>query len=144
MTDNYEDIINLPHPVSRTHPQMSMMARAAQFAPFAALTGYNAAIEETARLTDAERELSEVEQGALNQKMAWLQEHMSKHPLITITHFVHDTRKSGGAFVQTPGNLKSIDTVDQLLVLSDGTKVPLRGIMEVEIMDLHCKVSTYR
>lgn len=131
--DNYEDIINLPHPVSKTHPQMSMMARAAQFAPFAALTGHNAAIEETARLTDSERELSEMEQGVLNQKMVWLQEHINEHPFITITHFVHDARKAGGTFVQTPGNLKSIDTIEQVLVLTDGTKVPLRGIMEVEI-----------
>lgn len=136
MTDNYEDIINLPHPVSKTHPQMSMMARAAQFAPFAALTGHNAAIEETARLTDSERDLSEVEQGALNQKIAWLQEHIDEHPLITITHFVHDARKAGGAFVQTPGNLKTIDPVDQLLVLTDGHKIPLRGIMEIEIKQM--------
>lgn len=133
MTENYEDIINLPHPVSKTHPQMSMMARAAQFAPFAALTGHNAAIEETARLTDSERELSEMEQGGLNQKMAWLQEHIDEHPFITITHFVHDARKAGGAFVQTPGNLKSIDAVDQVLLLKDGTKISLRGILEIEI-----------
>lgn len=133
MNDNYEDIINLPHPVSKTHPQMSMMARAAQFAPFAALTGHNAAIEETARLTDAERELGELEQGVLNQKMAWLQEHIDEHPQIIITHFVHDARKAGGTFVQTHGNLKSVDTVDQVVVLTDGTKVALNGIMEIEI-----------
>lgn len=132
--DNYEDIINLPHPVSKTHPQMSMMARAAQFAPFAALTGHNAAIEETARLTDSERELSEMEQRALNEKMAWLQQHIDEHPSVTITHFVRDVRKAGGAFIQTPGRLKSVDTIGQFLTLTDGTTLPLRGIMEIEIM----------
>lgn len=131
--DNYEDIINLPHPVSKTHPQMSMMARAAQFAPFAALTGHNAAIEETARLTDSERELGEMEQGALNMTMAWLKEHVDDHPFINITHFVHDARKAGGVFVQTSGNLKCIDTLSQEIIMTDGTKVPFRGIMEIDI-----------
>ena len=135
MNDTYEDIIDLPHPVSKTHPQMSMMARAAQFAPFAALTGHNAAIEETARLTDAERALDETERTYLNRKMAWLQEHIDEHPLVCITHFVHDRRKAGGAFVQTPGNLKTIDAVEHLLVMMDGTKVPLQGIMEIEILN---------
>lgn len=113
---------------------MLMMARAAQFAPFAALTGHNAAIEETARLTDSERELSEMEQRALNEKMTWLQQHIDEHPSVTITHFVQDVRKAGGAFIQTPGRLKSVDTIGQLLTLTDGTTLPLRGIMEIEIM----------
>lgn len=111
---------------------MSMMARAAQFAPFAALTGHNAAIAETARLTDSVRELSEVEQGALNQKMAWLQEHIAEQPSVTLTHFVHDTRKAGGAFVQTVCRLKTIDTTAQVLVLSDGSRIAFGNVMEIE------------
>ena len=85
MIDNYDDIINLPHHVSERHPQMSMMNRAAQFAPFAALTGHAAAIEETARLTDSQMELAEEDSEILNQKMAYLREVINEHPTIVVT-----------------------------------------------------------
>ena len=85
--NEYDDIINLPHHVSSRHPQMSMMNRAAQFAPFAALTGHAAAIEETARLTDEQMELAEEDNEILNQKIAYLRENLHEHPLVTITYF---------------------------------------------------------
>ena len=87
MTDNYDDIINLPHHVSTRHPQMSMMNRAAQFAPFAALTGHAAAIEETARLTDTQMELADEDSEILNQKKAYLRKNINEHPPISITYF---------------------------------------------------------
>lgn len=131
---NYDDIIHLPHPVSKTHPPMSMMARAAQFAPFAALTGHNAAIAETARLTEEEHDLSETEQDELNRKMAWLQEHISEQPAINITHFVPDGRKAGGAFRQTAGHLKRIAPVERLIILTDGQTIALQHTMNILIV----------
>lgn len=129
--NNYDDIIHLPHPVSKTHAPMSMMARAAQFAPFAALTGHNAAIAETARLTEEERSLSEMEQDELNRKMAWLQEHIGEKPLVSITHFVPDSRKAGGSIQQTAGHLKCIDLVEHLIILTDGQSIALRHVMNI-------------
>ena len=93
MTDKYDDIINLPHHVSKRHPQMSMMNRAAQFAPFAALTGHSAAIEETARLTESQQELADEDSEILNHKMAYLREAINEHPTISITYFEPDKRK---------------------------------------------------
>ena len=92
----YDDIIHLPHHVSRIHPQMSMEDRAAQFSPFAALTGYDAAIVETARLTAQRVELDEYERQALNKKLQFISEHLNEHPKVSITCFVPDARKEGG------------------------------------------------
>ena len=97
MKDQYDDIINLPHHVSKTRPQMSMVDRAAQFSPFAALTGYDAAIKETGRLTDEKVNLSEEEKEALDRKQQILMEWLGDHPALTITFFVPDEKKSGGA-----------------------------------------------
>lgn len=129
---NYEDILNLPHPDPKTHPRMSMMARAAQFAPFAALTGHNAAIDETARLTESEPVLDEMEQGDLNRKIRWLQEHIEEHPFVRLTHFVPDSRKAGGSFAQTSANLKDIDIVEQEVKLTNGDRIALQSILGVD------------
>ena len=115
MTDNYDDIINLPHHVSKVHPKMSMMNRAAQFAPFAALTGHSEAIEETARLTESQQELADEDSEILNQKMAYLRETINEHPTISITYFEPDKKKAGGAYKTIEGQLQNIDDYNQTI-----------------------------
>ena len=128
----YEDIINLPHHVSSTRPQMSMLDRAAQFSPFAALTGYDAAIKETGRLTDEKIELDEDTKAALDMKQAYLIEMIDEQPEISITYFLPDTKKSGGAYVTVTGNLKRFDEYERLLILTDGKKIPMDDIADIE------------
>lgn len=132
MKDQYDDIINLPHHVSKTRPQMSMVDRAAQFSPFAALTGYDAAIKETGRLTDEKVNLSEEEKEALDRKQQILMEWLGDHPALTITFFVPDGKKSGGAYMTKSGNLKKIDEFERVMLLTDGTKIPLDDVVEIE------------
>ena len=132
MKDQYDDIINLPHHVSKTRPQMSMVDRAAQFSPFAALTGYDAAIKETGRLTDEKVNLSEEEKEALDRKQQILMEWLGDHPTLTITFFVPDEKKSGGAYMTKSGNLKKIDEFERVMLLTDGTKIPLDDVAEIE------------
>ena len=133
MIDNFDDIINLPHHVSKSHPQMSMMNRAAQFAPFAALTGHSAAIEETARLTDEQQELAEEDSEALNQKMGYLRENINKHPTITITYFEPDKKKAGGKYKSIEGQLKNIDDYIQSIVLKSGVSISFTSILDIQI-----------
>ena len=132
MKDQYDDIINLPHHVSKTRPQMSMVDRAAQFSPFAALTGYDAAIKETGRLTDEKVNLSEEEKEALDRKQQILMEWLGDHPALTITFFVPDEKKSGGAYMTKSVNLKKIDEIERVMLLTDGTKIPLDDVVEIE------------
>lgn len=129
---NYEDIINLPHHVSSKRPQMPMLDRAAQFSPFAALTGYDDAIHETGRLTDEKIDLSEEEKEALDRKQQILMERLGDHPALTVTYFVPDAKKSGGAYVTKSGNLKKIDEFERLMMLMDGTKIPLDNVADIE------------
>ena len=128
----YEDIINLPHHVSKTRPQMSMLDRAAQFSPFAALTGYDAAIKETGRLTDEKIEMDEDRKAALDMKQAYLIEMIDEQPGISITYFLPDAKKSGGAYVTVTGNLKRFDEYERLLILMDGKKIPMDDIADIE------------
>ena len=132
MTDSYDDIINLPHHVSSKHPQMSMMNRAAQFAPFAALTGHAAAIEETARLTDEQMELADEDNEILNQKMAYLWEAINEHPTISITYFEPDKKKAGGKYVSIEGLLQNIDDYNQTIVLKNGEAIPMKYILDIQ------------
>ena len=132
MKDQYDDIINLPHHVSKTRPQMSMLDRAAQFSPFAALTGYDAAIKETGRLTDEKVNLSEEEKEALDRKQQILLEKLADHPALTVIFFVPDEKKSGGAYVTKRGKKKKIDEFERLMQLADGTKIPLDDVAEIE------------
>ena len=111
--DKYAHIIDLPHHVSKVRPQMTMYQRAAQFAPFAALTGHSAAISETARLTDKAIELSESECEVLNQKITLLLAHLDEHPYICITYFVPDLKKKGGKYETHSGSIKSWDEYEQ-------------------------------
>lgn len=110
----YEDIINLPHHVSERHARMSMLDRVAQFSPFAALTGYDAAIEETARLTDAKIELDESEKDLLNKR---LREALASGTHVRISYFLPDERKVGGAYVCITGKVKKLDTLGDVEVI---------------------------
>ena len=130
--EKYEDIINLPHHVSATRPQMSMMDRAAQFSPFAALTGYDDAIKETGRLTGEKIEMDEDRKAALDMKQAYLIEMIDEQPEISITYFLPDAKKSGGAYVTVTGNLKRFDEYERLLILTDGKKIPMDDIADIE------------
>lgn len=132
MTDNYDDIINLPHHVSKTHPQMTMYQRAAQFAPFAALVGHDAMISETARLTDEEVEMEDEAVKILNRRMAYLNVRMQDHPVVTITYFIHDKKKSGGEYKSHTGTVRKIDEYDNSLTMSDGTVIPFISILDID------------
>lgn len=125
----YDDIIDLPRPKSK-HEPMPMSDRAAQFSPFAALTGYGDAIDETARLTDARIELSEEERAELDYK----QQHLSTldSPMVTVTYFVPDSRKSGGAYVTHTGVLKRVDEIEREMVFGDGTRVEMDEVVGIE------------
>ena len=127
----YDDIIDLPRPKSK-HEPMPMSDRAAQFSPFAALTGYGDAIDETARLTDARIELSEEERAELDYKQQYLATLDS--PTVTVTYFVPDERKTGGAYVTHTGVLKRVDEVERMVVFEDGLRVPLD-----EVVDINCE-----
>lgn len=128
----YDDIINLSHHVSATRPQMSMINRAAQFSPFAALTGYDAAIRETGRLTDRRIELSEDSRADLDRKQQLLSDRLAEHPEVSVTYFVPDGKKAGGAYVTVTGNVKKLDDFQRLIVLTDGTVVPVDEILALE------------
>ena len=134
MTNDYDDIINLPHHVSCKHPPMPMIDRAAQFAPFAALTGFGAVIQESARLTDREIELEEYAQERLNRMMMVLMESVHNHPTITIVYFKPDERKVGGSYVSLTGQVKRIDEYNHQLVFVDGTKVSMTTIVNLQFV----------
>ena len=128
----YEDIIHLPHHVSQRRPQMSLHDRAAQFAPFAALTGHEEAVKETARMTDSRIELDENEIQLLDQKLQYL-EAQSETPVIEITYFLPDQRKSGGEYIEVQGRLKRIDRYNQCLRMEDGTEIPITDILKIDL-----------
>lgn len=132
MTEDYSDIINLPHHVSKKHPQMPMEARAAQFAPFAALTGYDAVIHETARQTDKQVELEEYDNERLNRIFSELMDSLEEHPVVTVSYFKPDEHKAGGAYVTVTGQLKKIDTYEQLMVMENGTAIQIGSIMDLQ------------
>ena len=127
----YDDIINLPRHVSTKHPQMSLEARSAQFAPFAALTGYDDAIEETSRLTNERKELDEELKTILDEKLQIIQEKINTKPKITFTYFIPDLKKNGGKYVTVTGKVRKIDRNKQLIVLEDKTEIFIPDIIEI-------------
>lgn len=129
MSGRYDDIIDLPHPVSQRHPQMPLADRAAQFSPFAALTGLDAALQETARLTDQRITLDEYEQAELDKTLQALREAAPQHPAVEITYFQPDARKTGGQYVTSVGHVKRIAEYEQQLILTEGTSIPLTEII---------------
>ena len=130
--NQYEDIINLPHHVSPTRPQMPMSDRAAQFAPFAALTGYDAAIKETGRLTDERIELDVEALSALDMKYQLLMKAHDEAPEVTITYFQPDERKAGGKYVSAVGAVKKIDDFERRITMQDGAKIPMDDVLSIE------------
>ena len=128
----YDDIIDLPHHVSTTHHRMSMLERAAQFQPFRALTGYEDAVRETARLTDDRVELTEDEKALLDGKLQRLADNLASHPLVTVTYFQPDKKKAGGAYVTAAGGLKKIDDFTSTLLLTGGERIPIENIVDIQ------------
>ncbi len=132
MADNYNDIINNPHHTSKTRKRMSQTNRAAQFAPFAALTGYDAAIGEVARLTETQIELDDKTKGILNMKLNFLRNHIKDRPYVTITYFVPDSKKDGGAYVDCSGNVRVIDETQQTIIFTDRTVISIDVIYDIQ------------
>lgn len=130
--ENYDDIINLPHHESTKHPRMSALNRAAQFSPFAALTGHEAAISETARLTNTRLELDEDRKEELDECLQMIREHISLEPEVAITYFVPDTQKEGGSYLQVIGVIKKLDDIEHKILMKNGTVIPINDIYEVE------------
>ncbi len=128
----YEDMLLLPHHVSSVHPRMPLRDRAAQFAPFAALAGYGAAIAEAARLTAERIELDESRKAVLNRRLNLALAHIRERPVLTVTYFKADEKKSGGAYIRATGPLKKIDELQRRLLLADGTAIPLEGLFDLE------------
>ncbi len=131
-SEKYKDIINLPHQQSKKRQRMSMIDRAAQFSPFAALTGHDAAIIETARLTDRQIELDEGTKSIINEKIQMISDHLSENPTVTITHFEPDIKKDGGAYLNTTGTVKRIDEFKREILLTDGTVILIESVYDIE------------
>ena len=131
MKNPYDDIIELPHHVSCVHPQMSMEERAAQFSPFAALTGYGAVIQETARLTVPRLDLSESSQEEIKRKLDDLAEHLNERKKTAVTYYRPDQKKAGGAYVTASGVVRRIDHAAGVLQMEDGLRIPIPDILDV-------------
>lgn len=129
---DYSDIIHLSHPTSKKHPRMAPGDRAAQFSPFAALTGYEAAVRETARLTDRRVELDEYEKAELDSRLQMLRENPADDSEVTFTYFKPDEKKDGGAYETVTGCVKKIDDYEREIILMDGRKIPLDEIIGVD------------
>ena len=132
MSGTYDDIIDMKRPLSRRADKMSISDRAAQFSPFAALSGYEEAVEETARLTDVKKTLTEEAVAAINAKLQVVLRHLDKGPRLKICYFVPDARKSGGEYVTIRGTVKRIDEYEGCLIMGDGLVIPLDQIREIE------------
>ena len=128
----YDDIIHLPHHVSKVHPQMSLRDRAAQFSPFAALVGYEDTVEETARTTTPKRELDETEKAELDRRIGILVSHLGEKPVVTIEYFVPDELKSGGAYVFRTAAIVKISPVKKSLTLADGTSIRFDNVAGID------------
>lgn len=128
----YDSIIHNPHHVSKTRPQMTLLDRAAQFAPFAALTGYDDMVKETARMVDEKRDLSDEQLADLNFKTKYITEHLNDEPLVTITYFVPDDKKAGGTYITKEGKIRKFERYQKYFVFTDGTIVPLSDVWSIE------------
>ena len=132
MNGKYDEIMGLPHHVSKTRPQMPMSDRAAQFAPFAALTGYDSAIKETGRLTDEKIELDEESLTALDMKYQLLMEALDDAPEVIITYFQPDERKAAGKYITATGAVKKVDDFERRITMRDGTKIPMDDVLSID------------
>lgn len=129
--DNYQDIINLPHHISKKRQQMPILDRAAQFAPFAALTGYEENIKEATRLTDTRIEIDEERKLILNDKLQIILNNIKDEPTITFTYFIYDDKKSGGKYINITNQVKKINITDGYITLIDKTKIPIEEIIDI-------------
>lgn len=127
----YDDIINLPHPDPKKHVRMSLENRAAQFSPFAALTGHNEAIKETARLTDHKIELEEDAITDINRTLLEIRDSIGTKPKVVVTYFVPDNKKSGGKYITATVNIEKIDYSNNMIVTSDNTKIAVHNILDI-------------
>ena len=132
ITHKYDDIIHLARPKSEKRARMGMVDRAAQFSPFAALVGYDAAIAETARLTDFRMELTESAKASLNEQLQRIAQSAQNNPKVRVTYFLPDERKSGGSYVRCIGRVKRVDGYRDCLVLLEGLEIPFHDIYELE------------
>ncbi len=133
MNNKYEDIINLKHSISKKHPPMPLEERAAQFAPFAALTGYEKTITETAREVDKRIELDEEAQNTINRKIQELKQQIVTKPIVAITYFQKDLRKEGGEYITVTEKIRKIDDYKKIIVLENKTEIPIREILDIDI-----------
>ena len=131
MSGKYDDIIDLPHHTSPRHPRMPARDRAAQFAPFSALTGYGEVIDETARLTDGRIELSEDARVMLDVRQRLLCKRIEEQPKVSVVHFVADKRKSGGAYRSFTGDLVRMDEIAREMIFADGTRIKTSDVIEI-------------
>lgn len=129
--NNYDDIINLPHYESKTRKRMSLEARSAQFAPFAALTGYDDKVKETARRTEKKIELSDEEYSIINSKLQIIKEHIKEQPEINFTIFIKDKLKDGGKYEEVKGKVRRIDEINEEIILVDKTKISMKNIYDI-------------
>lgn len=136
----YDDIINIPHWNPKSHPRMSEYDRAAQFAPFSALTGFDAMVNETARLTDAESDLDEEQILALNEAFSAILEHINEHPRVCIKWFRKDERKQGGEYVKTEGSVRNVELANRLLILKEGDRISLDDIVSIALLSVEVKI----
>ena len=128
----YEDIVDLPHHISKKHPQPTMADRAARFAPFAAITGYEEMVLEEARVTDERIEMDESSKAALNEKLNMILEFIDEQPEVSITYFEPDKRKAGGAYITVTGTVKRIDEYEHLVIMTDGKKINIDEIYNLQ------------
>jgi hypothetical protein len=131
VNEKYQAILDHPHHVSKTRPRMPMADRAAQFLPFAALTGYDAAIRETGRLTDQKIEMDEETLTLLDEKFQLLKDALSAEPEISLLYFKPDERKAGGAYLTAAGRIRKIDEFERMIVMRDGTKIPMDDVLDM-------------
>lgn len=132
MSEKYEDMLYLDPPVSKTHRKMSIQDRAAQFMPFAALTGYEDLIRESSRITQSRIELSETEIEELKHKLEILHRHEIEKPLIKVQYFVHDLKKSGGSYQMVEKYLHRIDDIEKKIIFKDCTTIHFEEIISIE------------
>ena len=133
MTDKYADKINLPHHVSTKHPQMALIDRAAQFAPFAALTGYSDAIDETVRTTDEMLIIDDNLKCIIDQKLNYIKLNIQKNIYVKIIYFVKDLKKSGGKYFISNGLVTKIDEYKKSILLDSGEKINIENIYDIQL-----------
>lgn len=134
--DNYDDIIDMEHFTSKVHPRMSMEARAAQFAPFSALTGYEESVKETARLTDEKIEIDDGLKEMINNRLLIIEEKLKSNPLVAITYFVPDKKKKGGKYITSEVHIKKIDNIELKITTKENIYININEIINISSNDI--------